>query len=419
MQRYFKTSSKLLIFFTVFVLPYFILLLTAIPSPAKDSPEKETKDESKQYFYKVAKRYPALKTIIRLELDQPIDHDLLLNLQKYGLKPVNRDWISLMNRSEAIFSLRGRSLLRLKNTKLADAVTPLEKFLLHGFYRIHFKIMEKEPEGPLLLTVSSPRDNFGKQLLQIEQRIYPSLPYKVKTDTAGNRRLKVKCPNPKYKQVIRCDFHFTYKVDVKKMLERALYMADDDKKIFSDFLTAKQKVGELAEYTKNSKKIDAESSQVQTLAKELAGSVRSPIKAYKRVHEFTEQKIRYDHEKRSSFFGGDKIYSNMKQMYQPVEKTLQQKVGACPDTSILKAAILRSAGFPARTAGRWGHFYTEIYLPGQGWLSPSVTPTGIPLIKDQNHVHTPFVNWSPHMKIQTSTWWGQVEIKKNKEALLN
>ena len=44
--------------------------------------------------------------------------------------------------------------------------------------------------------------------------------------------------------------------------------------------------------------------------------------------------------------------------------------------------MLRAAGIPSRTAGRWGHFYTELFLPRQGWVSTSVTPTGIPLVVD-------------------------------------
>lgn len=358
-------------------------------------------------------RFPQIKTIVRAAFDTPVDFYTLLALQEAGLRPVNRDWISVIGRREAIFSVRAFRLEEIEKGPLAEAVQPLENFFLHGFYRINFQVVDPGAKGPLKLSVAGPRDGFGKKIIRIKERIRPDLPHTIRTDASGNRWVDVTYPDMEKGSTIRFDFYFTYLVNVRRLLAHALpkagrQAASRGKALSSDGRSP----GSATEFLKSSEKIKADAAVIRKAAlQEISGRADSPVETYCRLHDFMKKEISYDKTKRAAFFGGRKVYRDMKEMYQPATDTLRRRVGACPDTSILEAALLRAAGIPARTAGRWGHFYPELYIPEKGWLSPSVTPTGIPLIRDNNHRHLPFVRWSPRVSVQTTAWWGQVRIE--------
>ncbi len=395
-----------------------LVLLFPSRSPASAGASDQIKStaspvEEKPGFAAVLRRFPRIKTIVRAAFDSPVDFGTLLALQDAGLRPVNRDWISIMGRREAIFSVRAVRLEEIERGPLADAVQPLEIFFLHGFYRINFKVVDPEAKGPLKFSVASPRDGFGKKIIQIKERIRPDMPYKIRTDASGNRWVDVACTDTEKGSPVRFDFYFTYLVDVQRLLEHALPMAGRQAALSEDAVSPDgRSPGPASEFLKSSDKIKADAAVIKKIAQqEIGGRADFPVETYWRLHDFTKKEITYDKAKRAAFFSGRKVYRAMEEMYQPATETLRSRVGACPDTSILEAALLRTAGIPARTAGRWGHFYPELYIPKKGWLSPSVTPTGIPLIRDNNHQHLPFVRWSPQVSVRITAWWGQVRIE--------
>ena len=147
------------------------------------------------------------------------------------------------------------------------------------------------------------------------------------------------------------------------------------------------------------------------LAEEILGQERVPRRVWARISKYIKDNIPYDHQKRAEFFGGRKVYRSMAEMYDPPEVILERRVGACPETCLLEASLFRAVGIPARTAGRWGHFFTEVHIPGRGWVSTSVTPTGIPLIRDVDAEHLPFVSWDQEVAVQTTRWTGEVRIR--------
>jgi hypothetical protein len=132
---------------------------------------------------------------------------------------------------------------------------------------------------------------------------------------------------------------------------------------------------------------------------------------YRRLMEFIKRKVSYDKRKRAAYFGGRMVYTDLDLMYQDPEETLKRHLGACPDTSVLECAFLRARGIPCLTAGRFGHFFTLLYVPGRGWMSTSITPTGIPLIRSPGPDLVPYQSWKPKIPLKTAYWEARVRIE--------
>ena len=265
--------------------------------------------------------------------------------------------------------------------------------------------MESDFFGSIKFRVSTPRNGFGKKLVHIEHHISPSIPFAIKRDLAGNHWLDVEIPQAKAGKAVKFDFYFVYQVDVKEILKHALAMVPPDE------YSKLPPESPARSYLGPSPKIDSASPMVKSLSMEIFGNEKAPRRLYKKAFQYLKKHIIYNHTKRAQFFGGKKVYHDMAEMYQHPEVTLTRKMGACPDTSVLEAALLRTAGVPARTAGRWAHFYTELFLPSRGWLSTSVTPTGIPLVVDVDKRHIPFVSWNPPIAVQTTMWSSSLRIE--------
>jgi hypothetical protein len=124
-----------------------------------------------------------------------------------------------------------------------------------------------------------------------------------------------------------------------------------------------------------------------------------------------KETVAYDGKKRDQYFGGKAIYSDLDDMYQDIEVTLSRHLGACPDTSLLECTFLRARGIPCRTAGRFGHFFSIVYVPGKGWMSTSVTPTGIPLFIAPGPDHVPYQKWRPAIPLKTVQLEAPIQIE--------
>jgi len=268
--------------------------------------------------------------------------------------------------------------------------------------------VEPEFSGLIRFSVSTPRDSFGKKLIHIEDHVYPypPIPFVIKRDLAGNRWLKMETPQAETGSVVKFDFYFIYQVDTEKILGHALALVPPGE-------ASKLRPGSPASaYLAPSLIIDSASPLVKSVAAKIFGGEKAPRRLYKRLVEYIRKHIKYNQAKKDQFFGGKSVYHNMAEMYQHPEITLRRKLGACPDTSVLEAALLRAAGVPTRTAGRWGHFYTEVFLPGKGWLSTSVTPTGIPLVVDPDNRHRTLVSWDPPIALQITMWSASERVEE-------
>jgi len=355
-------------------------------------------------FSDVAVKFPRFKTIVLLVFQPTLDFERLIHLLDLGVLPLGEDLSKLLGRSWAVCHTRADRLSEIQRSGMVREVIPLTRFSMSGIYRIHFKIVEPGFNGPISFRVSAPREGFGKTLVAAEEHIQPELPLSVVVDDVGNRWTETRMADASQGQQIQFDFFFRYQVDIGQLLDRALRMAPEEEG------------GDLPDghpalsYLVSSPKIDATLPQIRSLASQIFGNEKDPRKMYPKLYDYIQQTVTYDSVKRMQFFGGEKVYRNMAEMYQGCLETLERKVGACPDTSILEAALLRAAGVPSRTAGRWGHFYTELFLPRRGWVSTSVTPTGVPLVVDPGEGHEPFVRWDPAVSVQTTMWSSSVRI---------
>ncbi len=227
-------------------------------------------------------------------------------------------------------------------------------------------------------------------------------------DSAGNRWFCIDYPKIRYGETIRFHFAFRYRVDLASLLEHDLMLLERDEPgpIPED----------IQRFLNSGYKIDTHIPEAieWAQAENLPGpaNVRSE---YLRVKHYINKSIQYDDRKKARYFGGKAIYFNLDAMYQDLPITLAQKLGACPDTSVLECAFLRAKGIPCRTAGRFGHFLTHLYVPGRGWFSTSVHPTGIPLIVAPGPDNVSYQKWSPSIALRTVTLTSKIRIESLEE----
>jgi hypothetical protein len=345
-------------------------------------------------FNEVSKRLPNFRTVVLIIFKHPLELKDLVDLVNYGVWPSDSRLLSALGKSKGIFYTQAKNLAQLSKVPCVDDHVPLNHFRMRGLYRIHFKVNEPGFSGPLTFSVSTPRSGFGKTLLWIEDHVSPETSFSIRQDQVENRWLDSYFSEMSEGKTVEFDFYFAYQVHVKELLEHTLAMVDVAG-------PAELPVAHEAQiYLDPSEKIESLSPVIQ----EKTGEI------YLRLARFIKQNITYDAVKRREYFGGMKVYRNMSEMYEKASATLAKGVGACPDTSILEVAMLRAFHIPSRTASRWGHIYSEIYIPGRGWFSTSVTPTGIPLTVDPDNNNRSYASWNPDVAIQTLMWEGTVDI---------
>lgn len=351
---------------------------------------------------RVARLKPDLKILALLESDSPLCLKDLAALADKGFKPADRDPGLLLGFKSAIFANTldkwkgGRSLPPHFRGKL------LKRFSMTGIYRVGFKVEAEGYAGPLEIKVTAPRDGFGRKLVYAEHVVRPACEKAMRVDAAGNRWLTVRFPETQYGRVIKFHFAFEYEVDMATLLKHALVLA---RKPASNDVPP-----DVQPFLRPGYKINP--SLPSAVAWAVAGGSGPPDakKEFKRLTEFVKRSVVYDNRKRAAYFGGKTVYPDVDLMYQDVGQTLARGKGCCPDTILLECAFLRARGVPCRTAGRFGHFFTLVYVPGNGWMSTSVTPTGIPLIVSPGPAHVPYQNWSPRIPLKTTRWEARVRI---------
>lgn len=367
-----------------------------------------TADEASPNWALVAKRKPDFKILVLIESDRPLDLPDLALLAGQGLKPADRDPGLVVGTNRAVFS--GPIQQWFNSGPLPDHLSGrlLTKFVMTGIYRVNFKVEEIGYVGPLTIDVTAPRDGFGRDLAYADQLARPKAHTSLRKDSAGNRWFSAEYDEVRQGQTIRFHFAFKYLVSVSDLLDRALFMTRGP-------ITAGDLPSGVKEFLEPGHKIDPSLPEAVRWAS--AGGAKPPDArlAFKRLTNLLTRSVIYDKRKRSEYFGGRAVYSDLDAMYQQASVTLARRLGCCPDTILLECAFLRARGIPCRTAGRFGHFFTIVFVPGRGWMSTSVTPTGIPLILSPGTDHVPYQKWTPRIRLRTSLWEARVRIEPQEE----
>ncbi len=342
---------------------------------------------------RIASLKPELKVLVLVESERGLLLQDIATLGELGLVPADRDPALLIGLRKVTFSTKLKNWMNRRGLPHHLKGKLLDRFMMSGIYRLGFKIEKEGYHGPLVLEITTPRDSFGKYLLSSENIIQPQVPSKTYTDTGGNRWLRVDYPELRHGQVIKLFSAFRYLVDMKTLLDHDLMLVDQ--------LQDGPIPEEIQPFQDSGYKIDARLPQAVAWA--LQGKSGSPHvrSEYRRLTKFLKDAVAYDTKKRDQYFGGRAIYSDLDEMYQEIEVTLSRRLGACPDTTLLECAFLRARGIPCRIDGRFGHFFSVLYVPGRGWMSTSVTPTGIPLFVAPGPDHIPYQKWRPDIPLKT------------------
>jgi hypothetical protein len=341
--------------------------------------------------------------LVLVKGERPISLDDLALLAEFGMVPADRDPGLVLGLRQAVFSAKLKNwMTRMMPGHLHG--TLLDRFIMNGIYRVGFRVEKEGYQGPLSLEITGPREGFGKQLIHSEILVRPPISHSLSIDPVGNRWAHVNYSSVHYGEAIRFYFAFKYLMDMATLLQHDLMLLNQngDGPIPED----------VHPFLRSGYKIDKNLPEAVQWANEgVCGPPLNVRSEYQRLTKFIKDTIVYDQLKRNEYFGGRAIYSDLDDMYQEIPMTLSRRLGACPDTSLLECAFLRARGIPCRIAGRFGHFYTELYVPGNGWMSTSVNPTGIPLIVAPGPDHIPYQTWKPTLPLRTTLVEAKVRIE--------
>lgn len=356
---------------------------------------------------RVVKIKPKLKVLVLLRGERPIALKDLALLADQGLIPADRDAGLAIGLKRLVCATTLQHWM--DNPVLPSGFTGklLDRFSMTGVYRLGFTVAAEAYTGPLNLRVTMPRESFGRQLIYSEHVERPRCETSVQEDSAGNMWLEAAFPSVKHGDQIKFHFAFKYIVDMAEMLAHDLLLA------------GKTPGGEIPADIKPflgpGKKIDPELPEAVHWAQREPMGPPDPRLEYTRLTKALSKLVKYDKPKRDSYFGGRAVYADLDQMYQDMSTTLTSGKGCCTDTVLLECSFLRARGIPCRTAGRFGHFFSLVYVPGRGWMSTSVTPTGIPLIVSPGPDHVPYQTWTPKIPLRTTHWEARVRIEDLEE----
>jgi len=355
----------------------------------------------------IAARRPDLKVLVLMESGRPLCLQDLAALADLGLAPADRDPSLVLGLESAVFASRLDKWMKARPLPGHLSGRVLDRFAMRGIYRVGFRVEAEGYSGPLEIEITVPRDGFGRKLVDSEHLVRPSCVKTMTTDGAGNRWVKARFANVSYGEAIEFSFGFHYHVDMRDLLDHDLILAG---KPLGTALPL-----DVQQFLQPGHKINPKIPSAVAWAERGGSQQANAQKEYSRLTEFIKRTVSYDKKKRTAYFGGKMVYPDLDLMYQDVGETLARRKGCCPDTILLECAFLRARGVPCRTAGRFGHFYTMLYVPGRGWMSTSVTPTGIPLIRSPGPDHVPYQRWQPKIPLTTAYWEARVRIYMQEE----
>jgi hypothetical protein len=358
-------------------------------------------------WHRVAQIKPDLKVLVQVKADHLISLDDLAFLADIGMIPADRDPGLVLGVRQAIFSVKLKSWMTKTMPDHLHAKL-LDRFTMNGIYRVSFRVEKEGYQGPLSFEITTPRDGFGQQLISSEGLVRPQGPNWWHIDNIGNRWFYVDYSQMNYGETIRFHFAFKYLVDMAMLLSHDLMLLEQS----GDGSVPE----EVQPFLTSGYKINSSLPQAVKWAREgVPGPPYNVRSEYQRLTRFIKNTIIYNQQKRDQYFGGRTVYSDMDHMYQDITTTLTLGLGACPDTSLLECAFLRARGIPCRIGGRFGHFFTHVYVPGKGWMSTSVNPTGIPLIIAPGPDHIPYQRWRPDIPLRTTLLETKVRIEPEED----
>ncbi len=385
-------------------LTYRLLLIAALvvcfSAPGAAAPASSA--ASQIDWEKIASRRPGLKVLVLVKSDRPLTFEDLAILAEKGFVPADRNPESVLGLERVVCAgCLGKWIWAGPlPSHLSGSI--LEHFALAGVYRVGFEVEAQEYMGPLELQITAPREGFGKKLVYSDQVVKPACSQNMTVDAAGNRWLRARLENVCQGESIKFTFWFRYDVNMAEILDHDLWLSG--KPIGTEIPRAVQP------FLEPGHKIDPDLPAAQAWAARGEPGPPDARKEYWRLAKFVKRNVAYDKRKRAAYFGGKMVYSDLDLMYQDVDETLKRHSGACPDTAPLECAFLRARGIPCLTAGRFGHFFTVLYVPGPGWMSTSVTPTGIPLIRSPGPDLVPYQRWKPKIPLKTTHWEAKLRI---------
>lgn len=357
-------------------------------------------------WHRAARLKPDVKVLVLVEGDRPITLADLASLSDSGFVPADRDPGLVVGLKKAVFSTSIRKWISIGLPRHLHG-TLLPSFVMTGVYRVGFKVEAKEYQGPLSLEITAPRDGPGQKLIASEHVVRPSAGLEMREDTSGNRWLLARYASVKYGSVIRFHFAFSYQVNMAELLERDLALIGN--------ATIREVPPEVQPCLRSGYKINPALPAAVTWASAGESGPPDARREYERLGIYLKESVAYDTQKRNDYFSGRAVYADLDTMYQNVSETLSRRLGCCPDTVLLECTFLRARGIPCRTAGRFGHFFTMVYVPERGWVSTSVTPTAIPLIVAPGQDHVPFQKWEPRIPLRTIYWEARIRIEPQED----
>jgi hypothetical protein len=350
---------------------------------------------------------PSLKVLVLLEGERPICLKDLALLVDQGLVPADRDSGLALGLKRLVFATTLQKWAANPSLPSDFKGAILSRFSMTGIYRVGFKVVADKYSGPLKVRVTAPREGFGRQLIHSEHIVRPRCETSVQEDQAGNFWVEATFPEVKHGDFIKFTFAFKYAVDMAEVLAHDLALAENSRVI--------DVPADVKSFLAPGIKIDPNNDKAVQWAKQ---GKRGPLDArleYIRLTKSLLNLVQYDKPKRDSYFGGKAVYADLNRMYQEMSTTLVRGKGCCTDTVLLECAFLRARGIPCRTAGRFGHFFSLVYLPGRGWMSTSVTPTAIPLIVSPGPDHVSYQTWTPQIPLRTTHWEARMRIEDVEE----
>lgn len=357
---------------------------------------------------RIARIKPNLRVVVLIQADRALNLEDLALLKTSGLSPADREAALILGGKKAIFKTPLHRWIERPPWPIHLQASLLPRFRMSGIYRVGFAIEEKEYCGPLYFEVTAPRGGFGQELLYSEHLVSPFGESAIRVDSAGNRWLCVNYPQIRSSQKISFQFGFQYRVDMGELLAHDLSLAGEPAK---EDLPSNIKI-----FLEGGYKIDPKLPEAVSWAKGEGPGPPDARRDYPRLSKVLKQFVAYNENKRRAYFGGHSVYRSLDEMYQDLALTLNKRSGCCPDTVLLECSFLRARGIPCRSAGRFGHFFSEVYLPGQGWMSTSVIATGIPLIVSGGPDHVPYQKWIPRLPLRTTHWQAAVRITAPEDA---
>lgn len=379
-----------------------VVVVLLLSCPCKAEQPKQLLD-----WQTIAERQPDLKVLALIESPQPLSLSNLAWLADRGFVPADRDPGLIVGLNRAVFKITiGNWTKRLPFPEPLQG-TLITRFRMSGIYRLAFKVLTRDYDGPLSLEVTVPRDSYGKKLVSSEHVVRPATDASIQEDAAGNRWLSAEFATVRTGETIKIHMSFSYLVDVAELLKHDLFLID---------VTEHTDIPkDIAPYLGAGYKIDPKIPQAKAWASRGGTGPPNARLEFRRVAKNLLDTVTYNTRKKAEYFGGLSVYSDLDHMYQSPRETLHRGTGCCPDTVLLECSYLRARGIPCRTAGRFGHFFSEVYVPGKGWMSTSVTPTGIPLIVSPSPDHVPYQTWEPSIALRTSRLEARIRIEPLEE----